>query len=81
MDILKKVIAWLVFSSKNPNNFSLTLKGLIPFLVLINVGDAETLGIVVDAVINVLVLTATWVTGFMTAYGAIRKVYLSFVRK
>ncbi len=75
--MFKKIIQWFLYSSKDPAKFALTLKGAIPFLVLLNIGDVEALGTVFDSVANLLVLTGTWATGAMTFYGAARKVYLS----
>lgn len=79
----KDLFNWFVRSSKNPQKYALTIKGLIPFLVLFNIGDANTLSVGVDSVINFLVLTGTWVSGAITVYGALRKIYLSlpFVRR
>ena len=77
MDILKKIFAWFVYSSKDPASFALTIKAGIPFLVLLNLGEADTLGTAVDEVVNFIVSGAMFVTGAVTAYGAIRKVFLS----
>lgn len=81
MNILKSIIKWVVFSSKDPARISLTLKGIIPFLVLLNFGDSVSLGEAVDSIVNLVVLSTTWVTGAVATYGALRKVYLSVVEK
>lgn len=77
MEILKKIWFWFVYSSNNPEKIALTLKAGIPFLVILNLGDAEVLGTAVDASINVLVGISTLIAGTVTAYGAIRKVVYS----
>lgn len=76
-----KFIQWLIYSSANPQNFSLTMKALIPFLVLFNVSDATSLGEVADTMVNALVLTGTWVAGLITAYGAVRKLWITYYSK
>lgn len=77
------IVKWLIYSSENPENFSLTLKGLvataIPTIVLIskhlgftlNTSDAESFGVSVIVVL----------TGLITLYGAARKVYNATKRK
>ncbi len=74
MEKVKNVFQWLVYSSANPDKLSLTLKAAIPFLVLFKFGDSIQLGGAVDTLVNFIVLTATWISGGMLAYGAIRKV-------
>ena len=75
MDYFRKVVQWLLYSSSNPEKLSLTLKAVIPFLVLFNIGDVDTLGNTFDAVINFTVMTGTWVAGAMTLFGAVRKLW------
>ena len=75
MNILKKVIDFVIYSSANPENISLTLKGLIPFLVLFNIGDVSLFSGIIDTVVHFVVLTSTWITGAVTTYGAVRKFY------
>lgn len=81
MKQIKSFWEWLVLSSKNPNKIALTLKAGIPFLILFHIGDATTLGTVADAIVNVIVQTVTWVSGILAAYGAIRKLYITFFKK
>jgi hypothetical protein len=83
MNILKKFFVWFVYSSSNPQNIALTLKAGVPFLVLLNLGDAETLNSAVNSFIDVLVNTGVLVTSVITTYGAARKVFLSlpFIKK
>lgn len=85
-DIFKKVISWIVDSSANPSQVSLTLRGAlvatIPTIMIIvhisniNVGQPQlTVGIddVVAFVQNALALVAT----AMVVYGGARKVWYS----
>lgn len=78
MNLLKIVWNWLVYSSKDPENFSLTLKAGIPLLFFLGAGSQVALNGSVEPVVSFLVLTGQWVTGAVTVYGALRKVYLTF---
>lgn len=75
--ILKSIWNWLVFSSADPDKLSLTLKAAIPFIVFLRYGNQVELGGAIDAVTHLVVLLVTCITGAMTAYGALRKVYLT----
>ncbi len=77
MNILKKVFDWIVWSSVNPDKISMTLKGLIPFIVLLNFSNTTTLGQTADIVVNSLVLLGTAVAACVAAYGGMRKVAIS----
>lgn len=81
MNILTKVVSWIAVSSKNPNNWSLTLKGLIPLLVILGIGDVDTANNTVDAIVKVVEIAGTLVTAVMTAWGLARKLWNSFVPK
>lgn len=75
--MLRNIFQWFVYSSTNPQVISLTLKGLIPLLVLFGI-DASVGDTLVDT-INQLVLNLGLVfSGFLTLYGIVRKVWLTF---
>jgi len=71
---------WILYSSANPQEFSLSLKAGIPFLVFLGLGgffsasDANTL---IDALTGSLVALGTFMTSIMTAYGILRKIFLT----
>lgn len=71
------VVAWVVKSSANTNKISLTLKAGIPFLVLLHIGSVDSLGTVVDNIVNLIVLVSTWLAGAAAIYGAFRKVWIT----
>jgi len=77
---MKKILTWLVYSSENPENFSLTLKGaaltLLPVVLLL----ANQLGFSLDGVnAEQFVLSVITVcTTAITLIGAIRKVINTF---
>lgn len=76
MSKIKKVFKWFVLSSTNPQLISLTVKGLIPLLLLLGVEATaqEELGnALTDAIVGIgIVLSA-----FLTLGGLIRKIYIS----
>lgn len=79
-----KITQWFLYSSADPTKFSLTLKGFIPFIMLlgagkyITVGDASNL---IDLFVNALVAVTTAISGLIALYGAARKVYLTATSK
>ena len=79
--MLKKAWLWLVVSSKNSNKWSLTMKSLIPLLVLWSVSDTETLTNLGGSVGNLVVLIGQVVSGVMTVYGFCRKIWLTGLKK
>ncbi len=77
METTKKVLAWVFLSSKNPQNWSLTLKGLIPMLAFLNI-DVTLANDTVDAIVNLSQACAIAVTAGITAWGFLRKLSLTF---
>lgn len=83
MKKIKTFFEWVVFSSKDPEKISLTLKGILGAGVtaatigmnLAGVGGASELGQVVDALISAVQSFAVLVTSIMTVYGLVRKLY------
>lgn len=74
---LHKIWDWIIYSSANSEKFSLTLKGLIPFLVLLKIGDVNTLGSMADQIVNAVIFIAQIGTGAITLFGIIRKIVFS----
>jgi len=77
--MLKTIWDWLVTSSKNPAQTSLTLRAGLPFIAALlqifgHPINTEALGELGDQFVNVLVLGVAFVTGIITFYGAGRKV-------
>lgn len=77
---MKKVFEWLVYSSENPENFSLTLKGAALTLLPVALLLANQLGLSLDGVnAEQFVLSVITVcTTAITLIGAIRKVINTF---
>ena len=74
---MKKAFDWLVYSSRDPQKFAMTLKAGIPFVLLFIAEpsiDALALGNIVDQITHVLGLAAQLILGAMALYGAVRKV-------
>lgn len=80
MNIIKKVFQWFVYSSANRQNFALTLKAGIPFLVLFGI-DQSNATEAWGAIVNALGLLVEGVTGILTAYGLLRKIVFSFKKQ
>ncbi len=79
-----KLFNWLLNSSKDPAQLSLTLKMGIPFVVfffgLQGVGQdviEPLLGSAAENLANVLVLAVQTVTGIGALVGLVRKIYLT----
>lgn len=77
MNILKNVWNWVVFSSAYPDKISLTLKALIPFLVMFNVVDPALADNAVDGIVTFVTATITWATAGIATFGLLRKVFYS----
>lgn len=76
MSKIKKVFEWFVFSSANPQLISLTVKGLLPFILLLGIDSSvsEELG---NSVTEVIVSLGFTLSGFLTLGGLLRKIYYS----
>jgi len=84
MNALENVLRWLLQSSADPNEVSLTIKGLligaIPVVMAvlglahINLGQDQLTGIV-DALVNVVQIALTLFSAVATLYGLVRKVW------
>lgn len=78
---MKKLFTWLVYSSENPQNFSLTLKGAALTILPIALLLVNQLGFSLDGVNAeqyVLSVITVCTTG-ITLIGAIRKVVNTFL--
>lgn len=81
---MKSFLKWLVISSQNPDQIALTIKGasgLIISIVLVlsplfhlNVGQ-DQLNSVVDGIIQVITLGATFISAIAMLVGLIRKLF------
>jgi hypothetical protein len=86
---LKNLVAWIVVSSADPTEVSLTVKAalvaVIPTLMAvagvahINLGDGTVLTSLVDALVQFIQVALTLIATAMAVWGAVRKVwYLLF---
>lgn len=75
MSKLKTLFNWLVWSSTNANKISLTLKAGIPFLLLLGIGNTDTLEASVGFIGQFIAVAAQSVLGLMAAWGILRKLY------
>lgn len=78
-----KFINWLVYSSEDPSNFSLTLKGIVATIFPIVILLIQQLGFTLDTgkaeafVLSVIAICTTAIT----LIGAIRKIYNTMSQK
>ena len=82
--MIKTIFQFFYYSSQNPSNISLTLKGFIPFIALVGLGNyvpVETATGIVDGLVALLVIAGQFVAGAITVLGLLRKVYNSFTNK
>lgn len=80
---MKSIFTWLVYSSENPENFSLTLKGAVATLLPVVILLASQLGFSLDGSnIEQYILSAiTILTTAVTLFGLIRKMVNTFKEK
>ncbi len=81
---MKKIIAWLVLSSKDPQRISLMLKGIftaaVTYIVFfagifhINVGQSD-IAILSDAVVKIVETALTFISAIVTIVGLFRKIH------
>ncbi len=87
--MMDKFLNWLLVSSADVNEWSLTIKGatvLVPTIVLFgNLAhvqfSSETLTSIVDTISTVVLYTGSILSGLATAIGLGRKVYLTITGK
>lgn len=80
---MNKFVSWLVYSSENPENFSLTLKGAVATLLPVVLILASQLGFSLDgANAEALVLSViTIATTAVSLFGLVRKLVNTFKEK
>lgn len=78
--MIKEIAQWFLYSSKNPQEFALTLKAGLPLLALLGLDNfisTDDAGELIDTISNVAFLLLEVGTGVATAYGILRKVFLT----
>lgn len=83
---MKKIFAWLILSSKNPQQLSLTIKGVLVgaityvvffaglFHITLSPSDLTSL---VESIVQIIEMTLTLISIVATAWGFVRKIYTS----
>ena len=77
MQVLKIVFQWFIYSSKNPTNLSLTLKGLTGILIIFGI-DSTLAGEFTDSLIQTILGIAQAISAVLALYGFGRKLVLTF---
>jgi hypothetical protein len=73
MSLLKKISRFVLVSSANPQYVSLTIKGLVPFLLLLGISEADT-EVLSGALNEVILAVSLLLSGFTALYGLVRKI-------
>jgi hypothetical protein len=73
LNMIQKFTSWILWSSANSNYISLTIKGLVPFLLLLGISEADT-QVLSGALNEVILAVSLLLSGFTALYGLIRKI-------
>jgi len=73
-----KIINWFIKSSKDPKNIALTMKGLVPLLVVIGIGNTDLLQGLSTTITNIVIGIGGLISSVITLIGFIRKIILTF---
>lgn len=73
----KKVVKWIIWSSANSKNISLTLRALVPFLVMTGVASSEDLETTIGLTGEIFVQLGAVASGLVAIYGLTRKIRLT----
>jgi hypothetical protein len=77
MEKVKKIVKWIIYSSANKANISLTLKAIVPFLVFLNLGNHMELEQVSDYVAEAFFRIGEILSLMVAVYGLGRKIFLT----
>jgi hypothetical protein len=77
METIKKVLNWIIWSSANSKNISLTLRALVPFLVMTGVASSEDLETTIGLTGEIFVQLGALASGIVAIYGLTRKITLT----
>lgn len=80
---MKKFLNWLVFSSENPNNIALTIKGIALLAVPSVLTITSQFGLSVQEIniVDIISQTTTTLAAGLTVIGIIRKLINTFTGK
>lgn len=81
---MQNILNWFIFSSKNPEKISLTLKsaltGLATFSVVLGLHTSGIdFGPTIDSIVNAVTSITQTVSAIAAAYGLCRKLYLTII--
>ncbi len=77
METIKKVLNWIIWSSANSKNISLTLRALVPFLVMTGVASSEDLETTIGLTGEIFVHLGAVASSIVAIYGLTRKITLT----
>lgn len=82
--MIKYIWGWVVKSSADPTQLSLTIKAGIPMLMLLGLGDyitIENANNIAEQFANGSVIIVTIVTQAIALFGILRKIWLTTISK
>ena len=74
--MLKNIVQWFVYSSANPQAVSLTVKGLIPLLLILGI-DSQDSEALADNVSQFIIGLGLGSSALLTLFGLVRKILKS----
>jgi hypothetical protein len=70
----EKILKWFIKSSANPEKVALTIKGLVPLLVFMGIGNVDQLS---ESLTGVIVALGAIISGMATLWGFARKIAIT----
>lgn len=74
--IIKSVLQWIINSSTNPQALSLTIKGLLSFLIVLGV-EGAVIDEATSGLVNIILLLANVITLGTAVWGFARKINIT----
>lgn len=72
----KKITQWFIYSSNNPQRTTLILKGFLPLLALLGLGQfTEDFDSLIGVSVNFIVLLGQFIALSATTHGIVRKLW------
>lgn len=78
---MQKLFSWFLMSSKNPANVSLTVKGIVSFLVVLGITDSVNADASTEAIVHIISIIGEVITLLIALWGFARKLANTFLKK
>ena len=80
LNMLNRLRNWILWSSQNPQVISLTVKGFVPFLVLLGIQDIDV-DAFSDNISQAILAISMLVSALVGLWGFVRKLHNTFLVK